>query len=1002
MDERETNAAPVPAPVPAPWARRLVSNRRVRWGVLTLGGLVAFIAVLGFLIAPPIVRNQLEKRLAETLHRPVSIERVRINPFKLSASIEQLRVGEREGDATALSFEALYVDVAYQSLVRLAPVVQALRITRPYLRVVRNDDQRYNFQDLLDEFSAPPPQPPPADKPPPQFALFNIELIDGKVDFDDRPEKTVHAVTEIGIGVPFVSSIPSQVDIRVQPRLSAKVNGAPFALSGETKPFKDTHETTLRLDLDGLSIAKYLEYSPVPLRLRMPSGVLDAKLVVSLSTLNDKLNTLAISGSAALRNLAVQSADGAPLLAFEALRVELDSLDLVGRKATVKSVALQAPDINVVRTKDGSLNWLRLVPPSAPATTKPAPATPSEAAPFAFEVREVSIAGGKLHLLDATTPQPLKLEFNALALAVRDITRSAERDAPIKAPSVKFGFATDARGTVRFDGAAQLQPLKAGGQLAIEGFRLPVLAAYYDQWLNVVVNGGAVATKGTLAVEQPTGQPLRASYRGDASVTGLASLDKLTQQELLRWKSLAVTGIDFQLQPLTVRVAQVTLADFYSRLIVNKDGTLNLQHLLKDGPAAGDTKTAAKGTAAKSTEPAPRISIGRIAVKNGRVNFSDFFVKPNVSADLRNVVGSVSEMTPEKAGDLELRARLGRTAPVEVLGKINPLARDLFLDINASARDVELPPLSAYSVKYAGYGIEKGKLSLKLKYHLQDRKLTAANNVYLDQLTFGPRVESPTATKLPVTLAIALLKDRNGVIDIDLPISGSLDDPQFSVGGVIVRVIVNLLTKAVTAPFALLGALVGGGGGSEELGYLEFAPGRASVSAEGKTKLASLGKALQQRPALKLEVSGRIDPAADRDGLKKVLLDRQVKAQKFKQAINTATDAAALDNLQVEPAEYNKLLTAVYRDAKFERPRNLVGLLKDIPPVEMERLIIANTTVSEDDLRVLADRRAQAVKAWLVDSAQIATERVFLLAPKLDAAGIKDKGQPARADFSIR
>lgn len=998
MDERETSASPAPAPAAVRWVRRVVSNRRVRRIVFVLGGLVVFIAVFGFLLAPPIVRSQLEKRLAETLHRPVTIERVRLNPFTLAASIEKLRVGERAGDATALSFEALDIDVAYQSLVRLAPVVQALRITRPYLRVVRNNDQRYNFQDLLDEFGAPPAQPPPRDKPPPQFALFNIELIDGKIDFDDRPEKTVHAVTEIGIGVPFISSIPSQVDIRVQPRLSAKVNGAPFALSGETKPFKDTHETTLRLELDALSIARYLEYSPVPLRLRVPSGELDARIVVSLSTLNEKLNTLAISGSAALRNLALQSADGAPLLAFEALRVELDSLDLVGRKASVKSVTMEAPDITVTRAKDGSLNWLGVVPPSAPSGDKPAAATPGDAAPFAFEVREVSVAGGKLHLLDATTPQPLKLEFNSLALAVRDITRSAERDAPIKAPSVKFDFATDARGTLHFDGAAQVQPLKAGGRLAIEGFRLPVLAAYYDQWLNVVVNGGAVATKGTLAVEQPAGQPLRASYRGDASVTGLASLDKLTQQELLRWKSLAVTGIDFQLQPLTVRVAQVTLADFYSRLIVQSDGTLNLQNVLKDGPAGGDTKTAAT---TKSTEPAARIGIGRIAVKNGRVNFSDYFVKPNVSADLRNVVGSVSEMTPEKAGDLELRARLGRTAPVEVLGKINPLARDLFLDINASARDVELPPLSAYAVKYAGYGIEKGKLSLKLKYHLQDRKLTAQNNIYLDQLTFGPRVESPTATKLPVTLAIALLKDRNGAIDIDLPISGSLDDPQFSVGGVIVRVIVNLITKAVTAPFALLGALIGGGSG-EELGYLEFAPGRASVSAEGKTKLASLAKALQQRPALKLEVSGRIDPGVDRDGLKKTMLERQVKAQKFKQAINTATDAAALDNLQVDPAEYPKLLTAVYRDAKFERPRNLVGMLKDLPPAEMEQLILANTTVSDDDLRVLADRRAQAVKTWLVDSAEIATERVFLLAPKLDASGIKDKGQPARADFSIR
>ena len=253
------------------------------------------------------------------------------------------------------------------------------------------------------------------------------------------------------------------------------------------------------------------------------------------------------------------------------------------------------------------------------------------------------------------------------------------------------------------------------------------------------------------------------------------------------------------------------------------------------------------------------IAVGKIALQGGNINFSDFFVRPNYSANLTGVGGTVSAITPETPGEIELRGKVDDIAPLEITGKINPLARDLFLDIKAAATDIELPPLSPYSMKYAGYGIERGKLSVKVKYLVENRKLTAENNVYLDQLTFGEKVDSPTATKLPVLLAVALLKDRNGVIDVNLPVGGSLDDPQFSVGAIIVQVIVNLITKAVTAPFALLGAAFGGG---EELAYLEFDPGSAKLDAADETKLKSIAKALTERPGLKLDVAGRVDPAA--------------------------------------------------------------------------------------------------------------------------------------------
>ncbi len=222
--------------------------------------------------------------------------------------------------------------------------------------------------------------------------------------------------------------------------------------------------------------------------------------------------------------------------------------------------------------------------------------------------------------------------------------------------------------------------------------------------------------------------------------------------------------------------------------------------------------------------------------------------------------GAISELKPETPGDLDIQARLDNAAPVEIKGKINPLSKDLFLDIVADAKEIELSPMTPYAAKYVGYGIERGKLSFNVKYKVENRKLNAENRIILNQLTFGEKIESPTATKLPVLLAVALMKDRNGVIDVDLPISGSLDDPQFSVGGIVLRIIINLITRAVTAPFTLLASAFGGGASGDDLSYIEFDNGRASLNQAAQAKVATLARALNNRPALNLEIMGRVDP----------------------------------------------------------------------------------------------------------------------------------------------
>jgi hypothetical protein len=317
--------------------------------------------------------------------------------------------------------------------------------------------------------------------------------------------------------------------------------------------------------------------------------------------------------------------------------------------------------------------------------------------------------------------------------------------------------------------------------------------------------------------------------------------------------------------------------------------------------------------------------------------------------------------------------------------------------LTASAHDIELTNLTPYSAKYAGYPITKGKLNVDLHYKLDNDQLNANNHIFIDQLTFGDHVENDTATKLPVRLAISLLKNSRGEIDVNLPVSGSLSNPEFSVGGLIWHAVLNLLQKAVTAPFSLIANAFGGNG--EELGYVEFEPGSAKLSDAADKKLDTIVKALADKSSIRIDLIGRVDPAVDEPGLRTQYVERQVKQQKIKDVVGNG-ESVDLSTVTVDPKEYDKYLAKAYKSADFKKPRNFVGLTKSLPDDEMKSAMAANAPINDASLRDLAQQRAQAVQQYF--EGKIDSSRVFIVAPKLNADGIKDKGATTRVDFGLK
>ncbi len=899
----------------------------------------------------------------------MAIRAIRINPFVLSVRASGFSVEDRGGTGPFVAFEDLYLNFQAASLVRGGPVIREIRLESPRVTLIRNEDSTYNFSDLLGGDASGPSD----GKKPLRYSLNNIRIVGGSIDFDDRPKRTHHTVRDLSIAIPFLSNLPHTVHIFVRPSFEATINETAVAIEGKTRPFSHSRETTVNLDVSGFRIPHYLEYLPVKRKFHVPSGTADLKAVLSFSQPPGESPSVVLTGNVTLRDLSVADAGNAPVL--------------------------KLPSLNVVS----------LLPDRKGKAEDPAPATgtPAEEAPpkdWLVQMARAALQGATVSVVDRTPEDPVSVRISPLDITAEGL--STERD---RRGRVTVAAVVNKAGKVAVDGSLGLVPLAADCKVDAKAIDLVPFQPYAAETINIVLTGGKASARGTLALATQGGA-VRTTYAGQALVSKLATVDKASSEEFLSWKSLLLDGMRVRTAPLSVAIREVALTDFYSRLIVTPEGTLNVQEIIrKEEPAeeadatagARDNVAVAAGEPSEPAGPPTPVSIGTVTLQGGKVRFTDYFIKPNYQATFLDVGGRVSGLSSEetKMADVDLRGKLENYAPLGITGKINPLRNDLFVDLKVDFKDMDLSPLTPYSGRYAGYTIEKGKLSLSLSYLIEKRKLDASNSVFLDQFTFGDPVESPDATKLPVRLAVALLKDRSGEIRLDLPVSGSLDDPQFSLGRVILKIIVNLLVKAATSPFALLGAIIGGG---EELSYVEFDYGMDAPGGPGKSKIDALARALHDRPSLKMEIAGYVDAEKDREALRQSIFDRKIRSQKRKDLAGKGGQPPSLDNVVVDAKEYPEYLKRAYRAEKFPKPRNIIGMLKDLPVPEMEKLMFTHIQVTDDDLRLLSQRRAQAVKDALVATNLVEPERIFLVEPGTLVPEHREKVRDSRVEFILR
>lgn len=1189
-----------------------------------------------WLALPGVIAQQLQAQATEALGRAVTVRSVEVAPWSLALTVNGLEVAGAAGPAPApaLSVERVYINASLSSLWRWAPVLDALELDQPVVRVRQDAQGQWDFADVLAKLQHNPEPPKPEAQGLARLALYNIQVRDGRVELDDQLVGVQHKIEALQLQLPFISTLPSQREVKVQPQLSMRLNGSEIASQAVATPFDAAHTTQAKLVIQQFDLAPYAPYLPASLPVRLQQGVVDAQVLIAFEQnqqptlqlqgstlqLSDlKLNDTAGQALAGWSKLSIEVGDTRPLqqqvrlasatlqqpfgylhrranggllpapvsvkdgvqeavatapsavaadkseniaakaewkLAIDRFNVEsgwanwrddvgqvgaalrVDQLTLqaqnlawpmdggarwqlaaqlqgedraargmvhsrgqggvesgqasvvvdkfdaqavhayarqwlqlpveglaslsagvawqggrvhavvpllaiesvaLGRAASpevawtglqlrnlrldtaqqqvnVEHIALEAPTARVQRNAQGHWmyeQWLQPVV-GAPAKGKETVASPA-GKPWQVLVQDLELAAGQVELTDASLGgMPLAIKLSDVQLRMQNVdsvkgTAQTKLSARLAERTRRGGWGKP--GTLSYEGDLQLDPLVTKGRVHVNALPLQAFEPYMAPHLNVRLVRALASFDGTVQYAQrPKGPQMQLQGQGrisDVHVQTLWGDEQAAQavqgknvspamgvEDLLRWKQLRLQGVQVAMQPAQaphIQVRSTELEDFYARIVVLPEGRLNLQNLLKNAANAEEAGAAVTAAAAPAegvqgvavgasaaapvaAEPSARVDMGPIALRGGVIKFSDYFIRPNYSADLTALNGSLEAFSsqPAVAGEQPALAKLTLagvaqgTAQLDIDGAINPLAQPLALDVRAQIKGLDLPPLTPYSIKYVGHGIEKGKLSMDVRYQVQpDGQLTATNQLVLNQLTFSDPVEGAPAS-LPVRLAVALLADSNGVIDLNLPISGSLNDPQFRIAPVVFKIIGNIIRKAVTAPFSLL---TGAFASADDKSDITFEPGYARLDAQAQENLQKLAKALLSKPQLKLTLVGQADSATEAQGWKQAQLEQLLSGgagDKDEEDAPTRTEKQKLAALK-----------QVYRNTVKERPRNMLGLAKELPAEQMRALILQDMVVPASAWQDLAAERARNVRDYLLAQG-VEAERVFL------------------------
>ena len=955
--------------------------RPIPLAITALTLLLAY-TLAGFFLVPYIIQAKVLPAVSNQLGHPVTVKEVQFNPFVLSLKMTEFEIQEPD-TAPLIGFQEFFINFQTISLLRRAYVFDEIRFTVPYVSVKVRKDGRVNLADLappkeaaasagektaLPEEAAHPDPATGSDAPAalPAVEIGHFEIAQGIVEFRDASKPNAVSIDVVPINL-VLNNFHTRPGGDNTYAFSAEL-GKDEILDWKGTVSLEPIASEGTLSLHGVKIATLFQYVRDRFLFDIPTGTIRAEGRYRFAAgspldleVSDTLVHFADIGI-------VEKGDALPVIQLHTLFLDGIHVDLRKEKLEIESLSLDKGTERIWRNPDGSLNVQALfMPPQSAGTQEPPPADKTPA--WTVSLKEARITDHNIEITDRSLDFPARVNISNLSFHTHEVVF------PFKGPiPLTVDFRLNESGSVSAEGQVIVQPMQAEVALSLKDIAIQPFQPYFEQFARIAVDNGALDLDGTVqfSAEHPKG-PLMA-FHGNLGVKTLAIADRDEGTPVASWKQVQLNNIALTLDPTSVTIEEVGINQPTIHLAIDRDGGANIKKLLATTPAARTQPAAERPAPQTKKTPPPSVTIKTVKVLKGMATFKDESISPTVEAGLYDLTGTVKGLSSKQVAraDVDLSGKIDRVAPLKIAGTINPLTEDAFTDLTIRFENVDLTTATPYVGKYVGYPIRKGKLFLDLAYKVSQKQLEAENKVEVDQLTFGEKTDSPDAINLPVTLAVALLKDRNGRIDIDLPIRGDLKDPDFKYGKVVLSTLSNLLTKIVASPFSLIGKLVPGGGDGKELQHLTFDPGSTSLAPSEMKKIDALMKGLEERPGLRLEITGTADPARDRHA---------VALQRFQEVLSNRwrQENGNTPETNLPPDAEARMIAQLFEQWRSQQPPEPQPPDAKPPTTEeMKRKLVESIQIEDNVLRALARTRAEQVQAQMVGEGKLPEERVFL------------------------
>ncbi|MDO6474497.1 DUF748 domain-containing protein [Alteromonas sp. 1_MG-2023] len=1027
-------------------------SRKPLWLRLSVYFLLIYITyvLLAGVVLPAVLKATVPDKLTDMLGREVTVKDISVNPFLLRAEVSDFSIKEAERDENFFALQALTVDLGFwQTLTSFTPTVENIALRAPYVQLHRltgGENTRLNVSDIIDTLAKNAQQEEPETAPEeqagiPHIRLNHFTLQNGHILLSD-------AVTGARLDYPELDITLTGLDtLATITKQRGKSANSPEAESSETDNSETDNAYDFQLNtaeggkvslkgdfqlsplvfnsdirLSDIALAPLWPLSNDIIDVELTDGRVDLALAFSLFEENASLNVTVKDGSFGLHSLTLARQDE-PKITVPELAVDGIEASLADKSVNVDKIAVADMLVNAVFDDDGLDLQRYLLPDTAPLTGS----TPQASSTLAGEeesgwhvvLNAFEFTGGAVALTEKAIADNMFWRVFNINLTTGPVdsqfTSPVHYNLALSTSGNAEGFAAEDTGTLRSEGDIDIAAQQVKGALTLEDFLLSPLQQYISPYANVIMESGRLSTQSSFTADASGTADINASV----SLADLAILDTQKKAPLLKWQALDIANLAFSTTANTLSIDNVMLREPFAKLVIDENKHTNISDIIVSRPpATGDSgaasEQAAKVEGAENEEgDTPEktadeksqlaITVNQISIENGNAYFADNSLTPRFASGIESLNGTVSQLDSASgiAAAVDIGGKIDNYAPVSLKGSIDPFSDALNLDLMFSVSGAELTSVNPYSGTYMGYYIDKGLLSLDVQYKLQGDALEGDNHVVIDQLTLGQKSDSEQALSLPLGLAVALLQDRNGVIDLGLEVSGDVDSPDFSFGSIILNAIGNLITKAVTAPFSFLASLVGS---DDTLNEVTFAAGSSELDDEATATLTTLAKALKKRPGLRLNIEGTVNAVTDAGVLaEKTLQDRLLtlsgdgalpanltaSSYPVEGPLSDALKQAFTETLGITVEEERAKIIAQLTPSTNENGAS--EQTEQTPPevdetwvqralhIAMYNSLRSNIDISPGQLAALADRRAKAVKRYLINDAAIDANRLFQL-----------------------